>query len=782
MYQSDTPSSPIWRPFADQVIQRLRTGQPDADSDPWLDGYEMGDSKGGATPPGTADQHRRPILDEMLRARDFPHLPPDFADDLRETDADPQATLITGVSRPATRLASHDLSIAIRLAAMIGSAEALQSVLAPDAITFITGIDGADISVAERVLRTGILPPGMKTCDIPRKASDTTALLLLTPDSGDAPVNKTALARHLERIDRAMDWHIPIIALLPDAADLPHYLRQGDVSTILHLAAPNREMLITHLCYTHSATGRIDERAVRAALPDDQHMTSLPFAALRIALRAPTALAVAKRIATVCEPHKSAHGVAHLDEMAGDTPALTAARQLVADLALWQNGRVAWSDLSRSMLLYGPPGTGKTWLARAMGNAAGIGFEEASFAGWQSAGHLGDLLREMRKSFATARGKTPCILFIDEIDAIGSRNDGDKHGSNYRIQVINAFLSEMDTISRDAGVIVIGACNDPDRIDPALLRAGRFDIKVQVPLPGVAMIKGILRRHLAEEMSDDTLHSLATDAVGNSAAEIDAGVRAARAEARHSTAQFSATLIRKHLGISKDPRQIAVDWRVAVHECGHAIVATSLGRGEVHRILITKTGGETHRRDTPNEGLLCDLSDEITCKLAGRVAERLMFGDVSAGAGGGEASDLAVATRLALSIETTLGLGASGTIYDSTPDLVMARDPSVRARVQQRLDDAESRARAMLAAQEDLLREMARTLLHKRELGGPTLQDLLARVASKNDAVADLPITRAHNASPCASLTAQDSANQPHTRRFFRDGSVPPAVIATGTV
>ncbi|MET4130648.1 hypothetical protein ACSSV6_004005, partial [Roseovarius sp. MBR-38] len=181
--------------------------------------------------------------------------------------------------------------------------------------------------------------------------------------------------------------------------------------------------------------------------------------------------------------------VPRLEDMAGDSPALLAARRMVADLLLWKAGQVAWSDLSRSTLFYGPPGTGKTWLARAMGASAGIACVTGSFAEWQAAGHLGDMLREMRKTFAEARSRAPCILFIDEIDAVGSRASRDPHNSNYRTQVINGFLGEMNAIALQEGVIVVGACNFIDRIDPAVLRAGRFDLKIKVPLPDAAGLR-----------------------------------------------------------------------------------------------------------------------------------------------------------------------------------------------------------------------------------------------------------------------------------------------------
>lgn len=749
MHKPDTPVVPSWRPYADQVIWRLRGLQADPSGSQGLDGFE---------PVGEDGSTKRPHFDDWMRAKDFPHLPHDLADELRAAGADAEATLITGESQSGTHLPAIEVSLAIRLAAMFGSAKALQRRLQPGAISFITGLTGPEIKVAEQVLRNGLLPPGVRTSDTPGKGRDKTDLLLLYPHVSDKVVTKHALNRYLDEIDDAIDSRLPILALLTDAAELPEALGQQGAAIFLRIQPLNTEMLITHLCHSHSATGRIDVPAVRATLPSDDQLPDLTSTALRMALRAPTALDVATRIAAACGPRKRKQATPHLDEMAGDTPALNAARQLVADLRLWQQGKVAWSELSRSMLLFGPPGTGKTWLAQAMGNAAGIAFEEASFANWQSAGHLGDLLREMRKSFASARGKTPCILFIDEIDAVGSRGGDDKHGSSYRTQMINGFLGEMDAISREAGVIVIGACNDPSRIDPAVLRAGRFDIKLQVPLPDAVMIKSILKRHLGTDILAEDLHGLATSAVGRSAAEVDAALRAARAQARHSDTSLTVDMLRQHLGIRTNPRQIALDWRIAVHESGHAIVATALNRGVVQRVVFTATGGETRRIDWASEGTLADVRAELSCLLAGRAAERLLLAEVSAGSGGDTTSDLALATSLALSIETKLGLGENGLIWDDAPDPAALRDPILRARVRQHLTEAEAKALSILTVEVDLLREMSRVLLHKRELRGEELEAWLMRVACRTKPQSDRAACHGRNPLPLASAAPQDSS------------------------
>ena len=128
-----------------------------------------------------------------------------------------------------------------------------------------------------------------------------------------------------------------------------------------------------------------------------------------------------------------------------------------------------------------PPGTGKSWLARAIGNSADFTVVTATFGQWQAEGHLGDMLKAMRQCFHNARAAMPTVLIIDEIDSVGSREDRDPRNRSYRTQVINAFLAELDAISREKGLIVIGTCNHRELIDPAVMRAGRFDLKIELP-------------------------------------------------------------------------------------------------------------------------------------------------------------------------------------------------------------------------------------------------------------------------------------------------------------
>ena len=560
-------------------------------------------------------------------------------------------------AEPAYQLSALQLQLTLRLAATFRNRAAIAQALAPGAITLITGMAPSEMETIADLLWLGFLPPG---CRISRKPMRCQArghdLLMLCPDSDEDRFSRHALRAFQGRIGEALMLRAPVLILCPEdarpSAELQPYLPEA-----LPLAPVDRRLMLQHLRLAYPEAAEAPAPALLAALPDDRQLAGLSTLGLHVALRAPDALAAATALTRFLNrPASGATGAPRLEDMTGDSEALVAAKDLVADLALWQQKKIAWTDLCRSLLLHGQPGTGKTHLARAMGASAGIGFVATSFADWQACGHLGDMLKAMQKSFAEARRQAPAILFIDEIDAAGSRDDGDRHGANYRMQVINGILQQMHSISREPGVIVIGACNHPERIDPAILRAGRFDLKIEVPLPDKATILGMLRCHLQNCFPEADLTLLARDAVGSSAAEIDAAIRQARAAARREGRDLRLADIRAQCRrLSRgDP---GWDRRVAIHECGHAIVAAALDVGTVTGISLTRMGGITRRRSDGPLALLGQLEVELAIKLAGRAAERLVFGEVSAGSGGDLSSDLGQATNLALSLDTRLGLG-----------------------------------------------------------------------------------------------------------------------------
>lgn len=649
-------------------------------------------------------------------------------DDEEDEDDDQTADMPADAApelEPAYQLSALQLQLTLRLAATFRDRAAITQALAPGAITLITGMTPSEMETLADLLWLGFLPPG---CRISRKPMRCPArghdLLMLYPDSDEDRFSRYALRAFQDRIGEALMLRVPVLILCPEdarpSAELQPYLPEA-----LPLASVDRRLMLQHLRLAYPETAEAPAPTLLAALPDDHQLAGLSALGLHVALRAPDALTAATVLTRFLNrPAPGSTGTPRLEDMTGDSEALVAARDLVADLALWQQKKIAWTDLCRSLLLHGQPGTGKTHLARAMGASAGIGFVATSFADWQACGHLGDMLKAMQKSFAEARRQAPAILFIDEIDAAGPRDDGDRHGANYRLQVINGLLQQMDGISREPGVIVIGACNHPERIDPAILRAGRFDLKIKVPLPDKATILGMLRCHLQDRFPEADLTLLARDAVGSSAAEIDAAIRQARAAARREGRDLRLADVRAQCRSSSCGDS---DWdrRVAIHECGHAIVAAALGTGTVTGIQLTRMGGVTRRRNDGPLALLGQLEAELAIKLAGRTAERLIFGEASAGSGGDLNSDLGQATSLALSLDTRLGLGAYGPIWLDLPPEIMLRDSEARARVLARIEAAEAQAHTILAAHRPHLEAMAEALLQERELAGASLDKWL---------------------------------------------------------
>ena len=702
-----TPSRPDWAPFAELMLYRLRAlAQHRRDSDD--DTPDDLDLPGDRPPLPPFDP-----LDQLRKAAGRHRRPPEEIEAVRAAGLAPFAMDESGATRPARPLPAREILLALRLAATFGSEAAMTAdLLAPGALTMLTGMTPLEAEVLSRLVGKALLPDGWTVLHKPRTLPQK-GLVVLLPYASDGQISRHARDSFLREVVAGLDAAQPVLALLPDGCPLPDALGKA-IPAPRVLAPLSRELLLAHLRASHSATGQVDEDVVLPLLPGDAGLAALPREALLVALRSPTARGVAERLACAAAP---VPGTPRLEEMRGDAPALRAARRLVADLALWREGGLGWSEMTRSLLLHGAPGTGKSWLARATGASAGAAFIQASFAEWQAAGHLGNLLAAMRATFAEAKRLKPAILFIDEIDAAGSRFGGDAQLLSYRTQVINGFLQEIDALMQDEGVLLIGACNTPERLDPAILRPGRFDLHLEVPRPDRDAIRGILAR--AFDAPTGTLHPLARRLAGRTAAEIDALIRGARSAAREARRGFGPEELLGQLSDELGARA-RIDRRIALHECGHAIVATALGFGRIERLQITPRGGETLRHATLTEGLAADIRAELAVHMAGRAAERLVLGDISAGAGGSPASDLAQATTLAASLDSCLGLGAHGPVWRGA-SATSLDDGADISRVRARLDQAERQAGEILNVNRALLEEMAEALVGERELVGDKL-------------------------------------------------------------
>lgn len=323
----------------------------------------------------------------------------------------------------------------------------------------------------------------------------------------------------------------------------------------------------------------------------------------------------------------------------------------------------------RGVLLVGPPGTGKTLLARAVAGEAQVNFFSVDGSSFVEM-FVGVGASRVRDLFQTVRASAPAILFIDEIDAIGQRrSSATSYASNdEREQTLNQLLAEMDGFETSSGVVVLAATNRPDVLDTALLRPGRFDRHITVPLPNAAERTAILAVHCRDKPLDPALEleTIARGTPGFSGADLanlanEAAIEAVRAgRERIIASDFGSARDRLILGRRESSSVLLVEEKrqVAVHECGHAVVAALSDHADpVDKVTILPAGdtlGATEQLPLAEHRLQGEsaLLDRLTVALGGRAAELIVYGEGSTGA----ASDLAAATALATRIVRDFGL------------------------------------------------------------------------------------------------------------------------------
>jgi cell division protease FtsH len=401
----------------------------------------------------------------------------------------------------------------------------------------------------------------------------------------------------------------------------------------------------------------------------------------------------------------------------------------------------------RGVLMAGPPGTGKTLLARAVAGEAHVPFFSVSGSGFVEM-FVGLGAARVRDLFEQARARGPAIVFIDEIDALGSRRDaGGMVGSDEREQTLNQLLAEMDGFEESSGVVVLAATNRPDALDAALRRPGRFDREVIVSLPDRAERGAILASHArGKHLGPDTdLDQVAAATPGFSGADLanlvnEAAVTAVRADrVTLVAADFDSARDRALLGTRHSsppaPGELAT---VAVHEAGHALVAALSPHADpVSRVTVLGAGqalGLTETLPADDRRLYGEsyLADTLAVRLGGRAAERLVRGEASTGA----ADDLASATALATQMVREFGLSqAIGPVSYSGPPagypaLATARGYSehtqwlVDQEVAALLTEAETRARALLTSHREALDQLTAALLEQETVTGDQVRAL----------------------------------------------------------
>jgi cell division protease FtsH len=421
--------------------------------------------------------------------------------------------------------------------------------------------------------------------------------------------------------------------------------------------------------------------------------------------------------------------------------------------------------IPKGVLLVGPPGTGKTLLAKAVAGEAGVPFFSISGSEFVEL-FVGVGSSRVRDLFEQAKKQAPCIVFIDELDAIGrSRSSGGFYGGNdEREQTLNQLLTEMDGFAAgDETVIVLAATNRPEVLDPALLRPGRFDRQVLVDRPDLSGREAILKIHAQKvKLGEDVdLRAIATRTPGFAGADLanlvnEAALLAARNQ-RQTIAQqdFAEAIERVVAGLEKKSRVLNDTEKkiVAYHEVGHALVgALTGGSGQVEKISIVPRGmaalGYTLQLPTEDRFLMneAELRGQIATLLGGRSAEEVIFGSITTGA----SNDLQRATDLAERMVTTYGmskvlgplayqqgqqaqfLGDGG----SNPRRMVSEDTAKEIDIEVKgiVESAHEHALAILRQNQDLLETIATQLLETEVIEGETLRNMLGKVQAPNHA------------------------------------------------
>ncbi len=410
------------------------------------------------------------------------------------------------------------------------------------------------------------------------------------------------------------------------------------------------------------------------------------------------------------------------------------------------------AKIPHGVLLVGPPGTGKTLLAKAVAGEAGVPFFSISGSDFVEM-FVGVGASRVRDLFKQAKGAAPCIIFIDEIDAVGrQRGAGLGGGHDEREQTLNQLLVEMDGFEDNSAVILIAATNRPDILDPALLRPGRFDRRVTVDRPDVAGREKILGVHAANKplASDVDLGRIAKITPGFTGADLanlmnESALLAARRrkekigrdEVEEAMERVMAGPERKSRVMSQKEREV-----IAFHESGHALVGHVLENSDpIHKISIIARGQALgYTMQVPEEDHFLssrdEMLDQIAVLLGGRTAEELFCGDITTGA----SNDLERATKIAREMVTRYGMSEElGTqvFGEAQHEVFLGRDYAQKndysAETAKRIDDeierimreGHDRAREVLSTRRDQMDTMARVLLERETVEGPAVDALL---------------------------------------------------------
>lgn len=447
---------------------------------------------------------------------------------------------------------------------------------------------------------------------------------------------------------------------------------------------------------------------------------------------------------------QSTEGI-HFDDVAGEDEAKENLAEIVDYLHNPKKYTYAGASMPKGLLLVGPPGTGKTMLAKAVAGESGVPFFSISGSEFVEM-FVGMGASKVRDLFKQAKEKAPCIVFIDEIDAIGKKRDGQVGGNDEREQTLNQLLTEMDGFEGNNGVIILAATNRPESLDPALTRPGRFDRRVPVELPDLKGREAILKVHAKKiKPADDVdFHTIARMASGASGAELanivnEAALRAVRqgrtivheADLEESVEVVIAGYQKKNAVLSDQEKKV-----VAYHEIGHALVAALQSHSApVQKItIIPRTSGAlgyTMQVEQGDKYLMTkeEIENKIATFTGGRAAEEVVFNQITTGA----SNDIEQATKLARAMITRYGMSDEFDMValETVTNQYLGGDASLAcsADTQKEIDrqvtelvkKQHQKAKKLLLDNRDKLDELSNYLYEKETITGEEFMEILNR-------------------------------------------------------
>ena len=447
---------------------------------------------------------------------------------------------------------------------------------------------------------------------------------------------------------------------------------------------------------------------------------------------------------------KSTEGI-RFSDVAGEDEAKENLQEIVDYLHNPSKYKEIGASMPKGVLLVGPPGTGKTMLAKAVAGESNVPFFSMSGSEFVEM-FVGMGASKVRDLFKQAKEKAPCIVFIDEIDAIGKKREGNFGGNDEREQTLNQLLTEMDGFEENSGVIILAATNRPESLDPALTRPGRFDRRVPVELPDLKGREEILKVHArkVKVANDVDFNKIARMASGASGAELanivnEAALRAVRDGRKYATQADLEESIEVVIAGYQKKNAILSDkekWAVATHEIGHALVAAlQTNSAPVQKItIIPRTSGAlgyTMQVDEDEHYLMTkeELENKIATLTAGRAAEEVVLGSISTGA----ANDIEQATKLARAMITRYGMSKDFDMValETVNNQYLGGDASLAcsAETQARIDEQvvglvkrqHEKAGKILLEHREKLRELSEYLYQKETITGKEFMEILNR-------------------------------------------------------